>query len=98
MTTLLSLYLELERLMLVADTFDERAADFLRDAMDPIWQALSDEDRSLLDQRVVRVIHSFDGLRVPVSDQLYYKLDSAPPEMRPIPREPIKDWQRKVPA
>lgn len=98
MTPLLSLYLELERLMLVADTFDERSADALRDAMDPIWQALSDDERNLLDQRVVHVFRSLEGLRVPVSDQLYHTLDSAPPEVRPIPQGPIKDWQRKVAA
>jgi hypothetical protein len=94
MTPLLSLYLGLERLMLVADTFDEHAADTLRDAMDPIWQSLSDEDRELLDRRVVNVIRDLEGLRVPVSDQLYYTADSLPLERRPIPQEPIKDWQK----
>jgi hypothetical protein len=94
MTSLLSLYLELERLMLVADTVDERAADALRDAMDPIWQALSDDDRLLLDQRVVNVIRDLEGLRAPVGDQLYYTPNPAPPEVRPIPREPIKGWQK----
>ena len=53
MTRLLSLYLELERLMLVAEGVDERTANVIRDAMDPIWYALTDRDRESLDQRMV---------------------------------------------
>jgi hypothetical protein len=50
MTSRLQVYLELERLMLVLDDAGDPAAEHLRDAMDPIWYALDDEDRRLLDE------------------------------------------------
>lgn len=92
MTPLLSVYLDLERLMLVAESIDEQAANILRDAMDPIWYALTDADREMLDRREVDFIRSLEGLRIPVGEHLYY----APhhPEKRPIPREPIQDWRK----
>lgn len=65
MTPLLSLYLSLERLMFVAEGVDERTADVIRDAMDPIWYVLTDEDRETLNHRVVGFIRSLEGLRVP---------------------------------
>lgn len=91
MTTLLRTYLELERQMLLAEGIGERTADIIRDAMDPIWHALSDEDRAALDQREVEFIRSQEGLRVPLGDHIYYR-DSGPPVKSQIPKGPIKDW------
>jgi len=91
MTTLLRVYLELERQMLLAEGVGEQTADVIRDAMDPIWHALSDEDRTSLDQREVDFIRSQEGLHVPLGDHIYYQ-DSGPRVKGPIPKEPIKDW------
>jgi len=93
MTPLLSLYLSLERLMFVAEGVDERTADVIRDAMDPIWHVLTDEDRETLNHRVVGFIRSLEGLRVPLGDHIYYR-DPGPPEKSPIPEEPIQGWRK----
>lgn len=45
MTPRLRQYLVLERLMLELDAAGDPIADVLRDAMDPIWYALSDDER-----------------------------------------------------
>ena len=42
----LQAYLALERSMLDLDDLDDSLADKLRDAMDPVWYALTDEERS----------------------------------------------------
>ncbi len=43
-------YLDLERAMLGLDDLDDPLADNLRDAMDPLWFGLSDEERAMLDR------------------------------------------------
>jgi hypothetical protein len=67
-------YLRLEREMLMLDDLgDDLTADLLRDAMDPLWYALSDDERAWLDVRMVvpssEVIASYErlltGLRTP---------------------------------
>ena len=93
MTHLLHFYLDLERLMMVAEGIDEGVANSLRDAMDPIWHSLTDADREVLDQREVNFITSLEGLRIPVSDHLYCA-PSGPLEKRPIPKEPIEGWRK----
>jgi hypothetical protein len=47
----LEAYLTLERLMLDLDARDDPLADRMRDLMDPIWFALSAEEREYLDRR-----------------------------------------------
>jgi hypothetical protein len=47
----LDIYLRLERLMMELDDRDDPMADKIRDLMDPVWYALSDEDRRFLDSR-----------------------------------------------
>jgi len=48
----LRIYLELEDAMQLAEAEDDDPwADVLRDALDPIWRALSDEDREALNAR-----------------------------------------------
>ena len=50
----LNAYLFLERAMLELDATDDELADEVRDAMDPVWYALSYEDRQLLNNRESR--------------------------------------------
>ena len=96
MTPRLTIYLELERLMMSLEAIDSEAADAIRDAMDPLWYGLSEEDRRLLDQRAVGVIAALEGLRVPVGRELRYSPADAPPVTRPLPpaTEPITGWER----
>jgi hypothetical protein len=47
----LDLYLKLERIMIDLDDRGEPMADQLRDLMDPLWYALSKEEREFLDSR-----------------------------------------------
>ena len=51
MSEKLSAYLELERKMLKLDAEDDPAADGLRDEMDPLWYAMSEEEHLWLDNR-----------------------------------------------
>jgi hypothetical protein len=45
------LYLRLERIMIELDGQNDPFADLIRDLMDPLWYALSDEDHQFLDSR-----------------------------------------------
>ncbi len=49
----LEAYLSLERAMLQLDAAGDLFADALRDAMDPLWYELGDEDREFLSRRQV---------------------------------------------
>jgi len=49
----LEAYLSLERAMLQLDAAGDEFADALRDAMDPLWYELSDDDREFLNRRQV---------------------------------------------
>jgi hypothetical protein len=49
----LTAYLALEREMLGLDSAGDPLADRLRDAMDPLWYALTDEEHATLDARIV---------------------------------------------
>ncbi len=53
MTPRLQTYLELERLMLMLDEYGDTTADAPRDAMDPIWYSLTDDERQVLDDRKI---------------------------------------------
>ena len=90
-TPRLRVYLELERLMLSLDETDAVSADALRDAMDPLWYGLSDQERHLLDERSLGVITSLEGLRVPISHQLGYDAERPSPRT-PLPQVPIRKW------
>ena len=50
-STRLKAYLALERAMVELDRDGDALADMLRDRMDPIWYALSPDERALLDAR-----------------------------------------------
>lgn len=93
MTPLLQLYLSLEQSMLVAEAIDERLADNIRDAMDPIWDALSHEEHRFLDERKVHFIRILEGLRVSAGADLYCAVPD-PAKGRTIPKEPIEGWRR----
>ncbi len=53
MSPRLETYLSLDREMRALDEVGDPLADVLRDAMDPIWLGLTDEDRRFLDQRAI---------------------------------------------
>lgn len=49
----LARYLELEREMRALDDADDPRAGEVRDALDPIWHALTNEERTLLNERAI---------------------------------------------
>lgn len=91
MTTRLELYLELERLMLAAE-HDEKVADTIRDAMEPIWYSLSREEHEFLDNRTVSPIKSIEGLRVPVGIHLMY-VESRPVKKHLTAGQSVEGWR-----
>jgi len=91
MTPQLRKYLELERLMLVLDADGDPTAETLRDAMDPIWYAMTDEERRFLDQRTISRIKSLEEIRVPAANGVFGPAP-APAARRPLPQGPIRDW------
>jgi hypothetical protein len=52
----LEAYLALEREMLRLDEAGDALADSLRDAMDPLWYQLGDEEREFLNGRTIPVV------------------------------------------
>ena len=56
-SSLFDIYLALEKVMFLLDALEDQTADLVRDAMDPIWHRLSDEERATLDER-------FPGVRL----------------------------------
>lgn len=91
MTPQLRKYLELERLMLILDEEGDRGADALRNAMDPIWYSLSDEERRILDERTIGRIKSVEEIRVPAGDRVFGPTP-APAARRAFPKGPIRGW------
>lgn len=91
MTPRLRKYLELERLMLILDEEGDRSADALRDAMDPIWYSLSDEERRILDERTIGRIKSVEEIRVPAGSRVFGPAP-ARTARRALPKEPITGW------
>jgi hypothetical protein len=90
MTPRLRIYLELERVLFLVEADNETAAEALRDAMDPIWYSMTEDERRVLDDRAVGRLASLEVIRVP-ADQVF----GAPPgpvARRTLPPEPIKDW------
>lgn len=90
MTPRLRNYLELERLMLLVEGDNEPTAEALRDAMDPIWYSMTEDERRALDDRSVGRFASLEEIRVP-ADQVF----GPPPDpviRRSLPPGPIRDW------
>lgn len=93
MTPRLRKYLELERLMLFFDEDgDGVVADRLRDLMDPIWYALSDDERHVLDERTVGRITSLEEIRVPAGTQVFGDAPAGA-ERRLLPPGPVGGWK-----
>ena len=67
LSSLLRLYLQLERQMLTLDAVGDASADDVRDVMDPLWYRLSDQDRSQLDDRRKDEIPWSPGLVLSIS-------------------------------
>lgn len=88
----LARYLELERLMLALDAEDNPAADILRDAMDPLWYSLSEDEIRLLDERPTPVKRSFAEIRLPIIPELFLEPPVAQQPGEPWPSE-IKKWE-----
>jgi hypothetical protein len=76
----LKAYLALERQMLELGTAGDPVADLLREAMDPLWYGLTDEEHEILDARIISTA-STSSLRSPVGSSLFL----APPRP-PNPR------------
>lgn len=86
----LGAYLSLERAMLALDDAGDPMADALRDALDPLWYGLTDDDRVFLNRRasLPGPIETFEGaiefLRLFPSDaQSPGNLTTAPEEFSP---------------
>lgn len=85
LSTQLDIYLKLERIMIDLDDRGELLADQVRDLMDPIWYALSEEDHKFLDGRgeiAVRVLYPVT-LTVPDLFQMPSSEEVAPVEILP---------------
>jgi len=90
MTPRLRIYLELERVLLLVEADNEIAAEALRDAMDPIWYSMTEDERRVLDDRAVGRLASLEVIRVP-ADQVFGS-PPGPVARRSLPPEPLKDW------
>jgi len=88
----LAAYLGLEREMLALDAAGDPLADQLRDAMDLLWYALTDEEHRRLDARVVLDVGGA-AMTVPIGEALFTPPPQATP-LRPTPG-PLsgQDWR-----
>lgn len=71
MSVRLDAYTALERVMLELDEADDALADRLRDMMDPIWYALTDEEHALLDARTIAAAGQLHPIRCPAGPGLF---------------------------
>ncbi len=83
-------YLELERAMLALDEVRDPRADTLRDAMDPLWFDLSDEEQGWLNSRQEVPLHRPRCITLVVGREFYVEPMTA--EFRAAPGGPIKGW------
>ncbi len=78
--------------MLALDDADDAMADEVRDAMDPLWHALSEDERAFLNSReLVRV----RGFQVDVGDLLLEPVEALPMQEHEK-LEDIDGWQIPV--
>jgi hypothetical protein len=92
MSVRLDAYLDLERAMLALDDAGDQMADALRDALDPIWYALSDDDRAFLNQRSIASGPVY-YVRVAVDAGLFTPVSApAPRTNQPTAPVHIDDW------
>jgi hypothetical protein len=69
-TSRLAAYLSLEREMLALDAAGDPLAERLRDAMDPIWYSLADDEHARLNARTVLDV-SGPGVALPLDGGLF---------------------------
>ncbi len=72
----LEAYLGIEREMRALDELGDPIADALRDALDPIWLSLSEDEIRFLDRRIIRPGMVY-RIRLPLDEALYVALDDA---------------------
>ncbi len=90
MSARLDAYLDVERNMLALDDVDDPMADALRDALDTIWYALTDEERTILNRREIAPGPVY-AVRVAVDDSLFVEIPAlGPPNAQP--NAPIDEW------
>ncbi len=92
MSVRLDAYLDLERTMLALDDAGDAMADVLRDALDPIWYALTDDDRAFLNRRSIAAGPVY-YVRVAIAAGLFMDVaPPTPPTNRPTTPVHIDDW------
>ena len=88
----LDAYLDLERTMRALDDLGDPMAEALRDALDPIWYALSDEDRLFLNRR--RIV---DGpayvARLQLADDIFMPVPDPSAKETQTTTIVVHDWQ-----
>lgn len=78
--------------MLELDELGDSLADRLRDAMDPLWFELSNEEHRLLDARAT-VTAATAPLRLPIGERLF----SVPAKPKPMTKAQtlrIENWEQ----
>ena len=70
MSARLDAYIALERIMFELDEASDELAESIRDMMDPLWYALSDDERSVLDARKIGEVHALNPIRLSVAAAL----------------------------
>ena len=83
-------YLDLERAMIALDEVGDPRADTLRDAMDPLWYALLEEEQAWLNHRHDAPLHGPRSITLTVGHAIYV----APVEVQfcAIPDKPLTGW------
>jgi hypothetical protein len=93
MSVRLDAYLDLERAMRALDDVGDPTADALRDALDPIWYALTDDERAFLNQRAIAPGPVY-GIRVALDATFFaVVLIPSPPSTEPATPVRIVDWE-----
>ena len=93
MTPQLRKYLALERLMLILDEENDPSAEVLREAMDPLWYSLTDDERRLLNDRTIGRLTSLEQIRIP-ADSAVFGDAPHPTQGGRFPSGPIRGWTK----
>ena len=88
----LQAYLRLERALLELEDLDDPFADRLRDAMDPLWYALTDEEHAMLDARGMMVTGDAP-LKLIIGDSIFIVPDEPGPSLGITTLPPITGWE-----
>ncbi len=92
-TVRLDAYLDLERAMRALDEVGDPTAEALRDALDPIWYALTDDERAFLNRRDIAPGPVY-RIRVALDSTLFAAVPiSSPPSTEPVTPVRIVDWE-----